>query len=80
MGGRVTHTRRPGSNVDTERDQELTVGAPRLLPMDPDRQQRAVAALAAVLIPLVRDDEDAITAVALDTAADVERSSDNAEQ
>lgn len=80
MGGRVTHTRRPGSNVDAERDQELTVGAPRLLPMDVGQRQRAVAALAAALIPLVRDVEDAVIAVALDTAGDVERSSDHADQ
>jgi hypothetical protein len=81
VGGRVTRTSRLGGNVDASRDDPVTAGTPQLLPMDASRQQRAVAALAALLIPLVRrDDEDVVGAHALDTADDMERSSDHADQ
>ena len=75
----MTRTGRPGGNVDADRDDRLTVGSPRLLPMDAGQRERAVATLASQLIPLVRHD-DADTAVALDTVGVVERSSDHADE
>jgi hypothetical protein len=79
VGGRVTRTRRPGGNARADHDHRLTVGAARSLPMDADQQQRAVAALAALLIPLVRRNDDAVAANVLDMSGDAERSSDHAD-
>ncbi|MHB8669906.1 MAG: hypothetical protein ACYDAD_04985 [Acidimicrobiales bacterium] len=69
----MTPTGRSGGNAIASPSDRLTVRAPRLLPMDPDQQERAVAALTALLIPLARE-QLAASQEPLDNVGDIERS------
>lgn len=75
----MTPTRRPDGNASAGRPHRLTVHAPRLPLMDIEQEQRAVVALAALLIPVAR--AEYITGRdPLDIAREIEPSSVYADQ
>lgn len=69
----VMPTGRLSGNAGREPRDRLTVGAPRLLPMDDEQRHRAVEALTALLIPLARE-MIAASPQPLDIVGDIERS------